>query len=309
MHEYENFDLETSTADAWTSFTERLGEVLEVMDETADLTIGLLAGDDEGSIPFVRFACDAARVLTVEAAGNALLAEKFQLGVPSLDLMERLGWNAPNVDGEHPTSCFWARFPQEDSAPAAALTVTTLREVYGVQHPAFLAPNQLADILTPRPEPLRGTTPFAAEDIVAYLAADRADLDRMIAAELAELYGHQPFRDADGDYAIRFGSTMVFVRSTPDAREVLVFSAVVHDVEGRSRAVEVLNDLNAEARYVRFQLVRDRVFVNMSVLAHPFVPAHLHQALSAVAQVADGVDDDLAAKLHGRTTFPNENPR
>ncbi|WP_028708339.1 T3SS (YopN, CesT) and YbjN peptide-binding chaperone 1 [Propionicicella superfundia] len=309
MHEYETFDLEASTADAWTSFTERLSEVLAVMDDTGDLSIGMLLADAEGETPFVRFACDAARVLTLEAASNAQLTERYQLGVTSLDLMSRMGWHDPNVDGEHPTPCFWARFDQEDAAAAAALTVRTLRDVYGVQHPAFLAPDQLADVLTPRPQPMQGRTPFAAEDVIAYLADDRAHLDAMIAEELTQLFGHEPFRDADGDYAIRFGSTMVFVRSTPDAREVLVFSAVVHDVEGRSRAVEVLNDLNSEARYVRFQLVRDRVFVNMSVLAHPFVPAHLHQAISAVAQVADGVDDDLAAKLHGRTTFPNENPR
>ena len=103
--------------------------------------------------------------------------------------------------------------------------------------------------------------------------------------------------------AIRVGSTMVFLRSTPDGAELVLFSALVHDVTGRSRACEVLNDLNVESRYGRFALHRDRVFVQLSVAAQPFVPAHLHQALSALSQIADGIDDELATKLGGRTTF------
>lgn len=308
MQEYEDFDLDRSTADAWQTFTERLAEVIGVMDDTAALTIGLLAASVEGSSPYIRFECDADRIITCEAASNGTLSELHQLGVIDLNLMNQLGWHDPNVAGDHPSADFWVRLPQDEADDIAALAVRTLRNVHGVQHPVFLAPDQLADVLTPRPEPL-GNTEFLAEDVIATIPADRRQLDQLVEAELVQLFGHDPLRDADGDYAIRFGSTMVFVRSTDDAREVLVFSAVVHDVEGRSRAVEVLNDLNSEARYVRFQLVRDRVFVNMSVLAHPFVPAHLHQALKAVAQVADGVDDELATKLHGRTTFPNENPR
>jgi hypothetical protein len=84
---------------------------------------------------------------------------------------------------------------------------------------------------------------------------------------------------------------------------VVVFAAVVHDIAGRSRAAEVLNDLNVEARWVKFQLVRDRVFVSLSVLAKPFVPEHLRQAVQIMSQVADGIDEELAAKLNGRTTF------
>jgi len=35
------------------------------------------------------------------------------------------------------------------------------------------------------------------------------------------------------------------------------------------------------------------------------VPAHLRQVLSVISQVADMIDDDLAEKLGGRTTFPS----
>jgi hypothetical protein len=98
----------------------------------------------------------------------------------------------------------------------------------------------------------------------------------------------------------------VFVRCTPDAQEVIVFSPLVHELEGRSRAMEVLSDLNTQARYLRFLLIRDRVYASMSVLAQPFVPAHLHQALAVVSRVADDLDHLLATKLRGRTTFSDE---
>ena len=96
---------------------------------------------------------------------------------------------------------------------------------------------------------------------------------------------------------------MLFLRTSDDGQEVVVFAAVVHDVAGRSRAAEVLNDLNVEARWVKFQLIRDRVFATVSVLAKPFVPAHLHRAVRILSDVADGIDDELAAKLRRRTTF------
>ena len=120
------------------------------------------------------------------------------------------------------------------------------------------------------------------------------------------MFGHRPIRDAEGDIAIRVGSTMLFLRVSADGWEIVVFATVVHDVSGRSRATEVLNDLNVDARWVKFQLIRDRVFVTLSVPARPFVPAHLHQAVRIMSQVADGIDEELATKLNGRTTFGDE---
>ena len=130
-----------------------------------------------------------------------------------------------------------------------------------------------------------------------------ADLDAAVAAQLTALLGHEPLRDDDGDLALRVGTSMVFLRPSRDAQEVLVFAPLVHDIEGRSRAMEVISDLNTEARFVRFMLIRDRVFVSLSIFAQPFVPAHLHQALRAVSVVSDEIDEHLASKLRGRTTF------
>ena len=313
MADIDDFDLDRSTAQAWAEFQSRLSEVISMIDDSADLTIGT-ESESHGPPPFVRLSSPRRDVIRCEAASNAVLGDDFQLSAELLTEMERLGWQPPTVDGEHssaaevaqPTANFWIELPQIESDRISELTVSALRDVYGVQHPIFLAPDQLAEVLQPTPPPIESGASIRvleSADLLPTMPRDQQHLNDLVDAELAEMYGHQPIRDAEGDVAIRVGSTMLFLRTSQDGQEVVIFAAVVHDVAGRSRAAEVLNDLNVEARWVKFQLIRDRVFVTISVLSRPFVPDHLHQAVRILSEVADGIDDELAAKLNGRTTF------
>ena len=322
MADIDDFDLDRSTAQAWAEFQSRLSEVISMIDDSADLTIGT-ESESDGPPPFVRLSSPRRDVIRCEAASNAVLGDDFQLSSELLTAMERLGWKPPTAGGEissavevtPPTANFWIELPQVESDRISELTVSALRDVYGVQHPIFLAPDQLAEVLQPTPPPIeRGASIRVLEaeraDLMTTMPRDQQHLNELVDAELAEMYGHQPIRDAEGDVAIRVGSTMLFLRTSQDGQEVVIFAAVVHDVAGRSRAAEVLNDLNVEARWVKFQLIRDRVFVTISVLSRPFVPAHLHQAVRILSEVADGIDDALAAKLDGRTTFSeHDGPR
>ena len=322
MADIDDFDLDRSTTQAWAEFQSRLSEVISMIDDSADLTIGT-GSESHGPPPFVRLSSPRRDVIRCEAASNAVLGDDFQLSSELLTAMERLGWKPPTAGGEissavevtPPTANFWIELPQVESDRISELTVSALRDVYGVQHPIFLAPDQLAEVLQPTPPPIeRGASIRVLEaeraDLMTTMPRDQQHLNELVDAELAEMYGHQPIRDAEGDVAIRVGSTMLFLRTSQDGQEVVIFAAVVHDIAGRSRAAEVLNDLNVEARWVKFQLIRDRVFVTISVLSRPFVPAHLHQAVLILSRVADGIDDELAAKLDGRTTFSeHDGPR
>ena len=296
-----DFDLDRSTAEAWSEFEHRLAEVLSVMDDSADLTISAESGPG-GLTPCLWFSCPERDLLRAEAGGQP--AAGSSPGVTSSAVapeqaaaLARAGWSAPTTTGPRPTPHFWLEDAQDHSDRVSARAVAALRDVFGVTHPVFLAPDQLGEVLRGSP---RDDQEYA---LVPRAAHDRQQLDALVDRELTRMYGHVPLRDGEGDVAIRVGSTMLFLRTSPDGQEVIVFAAVVHDVEGRSRAAEVLNDLNVEARWVKFQLVRDRVFVTFSVLARPFVAEHLHHAVRVLSEVADGIDEDLAAKLHGRTTF------
>ncbi len=303
------FDIDRSTAESWTAFAARLADVVSVMEDDAALTIGAFATEHDGPPPFVAFQALPGRRILARAASNAQLGPFFQLSADHAAAMERLGWRPPTPDAPATEATFTAEGTQEDAARLADLAVAALREVYGIPHPAFLAPDQLAEILTPPPPPELpppGRVEPAEGEVVAIPPTSREHLDQLVLDELVKLFGHAPVRDEAGDFGIRVGSTMVFVRSSGDGREVLVFAPVVHDLEGRSRAMEVLSDLNTETRFVRFLIVRDRVFVSLSLFARPFVPAHLRQALGLVSVTADAIDNELAAKLRGRTTFLDE---
>ncbi|MGL4832033.1 MAG: T3SS (YopN, CesT) and YbjN peptide-binding chaperone 1 [Propionibacteriaceae bacterium] len=302
-----DFDLDRSIAEAWLQFEQRLTEVVASIDETADLIID--AVEDNRGAGYVRFSLlptsdprhdGADPMILAEAATNAQLDEEHQLGAQQLQLLEDSGWEAP-VAEPGASACFSSVASQEGCDALVQRAIVALRDVYGVQHPVFLAPSQLAEILTDKP--IEVPAGFDPDDIQATVPGSSQHLVELVRRELFDLFGHDPIRDADGDFSVRVGSTMVFIRATADNREVLIFSPVVHDVDGRSRAMEILNDLNSESRYVRFELIRDRVFVQMSVLAMPFVPAHLHQAVKTVAEVADGIDESLSTRLGGRTTF------
>lgn len=287
MADIDNFDLDQSTAQAWTEFQARLAEVISVIDESDDLTIGVESAAERPG-PHITFSSRVRHVVRAEAADHA-----------ATEQMLPLGWQPPSASS--PGATFWLELPQEDSERLSATAVTTLRNVYGVPHPVFLEPSQLAEVL--RPQPPGSAAADALRSTTVAVPASREQLNDLMDAELTGLYGHRPIRDHEGDVAIRVGSTMMFLRTPADGQEIVVFAAVVHDLAGRSRAAEVLNDLNSEARWVKFHLVRDRVFVTLSILARPFVGAHLRQALSIISDVADGIDEELAAKLDGRTAF------
>ncbi len=294
----DDFDLDRSTAEAWAGFQNRLSEVISMMDDSGDLTINAESEGDPA--PFLRFSSPGRDVVRCEAASNASLGSTYRLNGDQVDAMTAMGWQQPSTEGPRPTPNFWVEDTQDQCDRVSELAVAALRDVFGVPHPVFLAPDQLTEVL-------RGPTPGEPVAVPAVRQASPPDaqrrLDALVDAELTELYGHPPLRDGEGDVAIRVGSTMIFLRTSADGQEVVVFAAVVHDIAGRSRAAEVLNDLNVEARWVKFQLVRDRVFVSLSVLARPFVAEHLRQAVRIMSQVADGIDEELAAKLNGRTTF------
>lgn len=303
-----DFDFEKSTAEAWASFEERLADVLSVMEDDATLRIGAVATETAGVPPFVLFRAIDGRRLRAQASGNDQVDPAFKMTTAQQDDLVARGWTPLGT----PERGFFREASQEDAPELAARAGDALRDIFQVPHPAFLAPDQLAEILTPPAKaelPAQVIPAFQPEQLVAVMPESRDHLDRLVGATLAAALGHAPMQDADGDFGIRVGSTMVFVRTSADGREVLVFSVLVHDVEGRSRAMEVLSDLNTDARFVRFILVRDRVFLSLSVYAQPFVPAHLRQALELVSLTSDAIDNDLAAKLRGRTTFTDDEPR
>jgi hypothetical protein len=306
MSAVSDFDLDASMERGWAEFTRRLVDVVSSMDPGGELTIGAVASGRNRRPPHVRFLCRPGGVMVVEVSGNSEIDDALRLNADSLTRLEAAGWRPPTAEGPDATPNLRREGSQDDVEPLVAAAVRVLRDEFGVPHPVFLEPDQLAEILTPAPQVELATAVVDAGEVTAVMPRDAEHLDSMVEASLTVVLGHAPMRDTDRDFAIRVGSSMVFVRVVDDAAEVLVYSVLVHEVEGRSRASEVINDLNSDTRFVRFFLVRDRLFASVSVLAQPFVAAHLRRAITTMSVLADGIDDHLALKLRGRTTFPDD---
>ncbi|HEY5788670.1 MAG TPA: hypothetical protein VIT65_28255, partial [Microlunatus sp.] len=145
MAEIDDFDLDRSTAQAWAEFTGRLAEVISMIDDSADLTIrSFSAGADP---PFVRLSSPSRLAIRAEAAANSSLGASYQLTEAQGKALEEAGWQPPDPDCPD----FSCDFSQDAAEEVAELVVGALRDVYGVQHPVFLDPDQLAGILRTEP--------------------------------------------------------------------------------------------------------------------------------------------------------------
>ena len=290
MADIDDFDIDRSIEQAWAEFQARLSEIISMIDDSADLTIGTeSASDDPGALPPAQQPAAAPGPLRggqQRRARRGLSADARTAGH---------AWSSwagsrrrSEADRRRPGN-FWVELPQDESRPdqraGRRRAPGRLRRAAPDLPGARPAGGGAA---AARPRRSRPRPPSAAADLAVRpersLGADHA----RAAGSTWTNWSTPSWRTCSA--TSRSATPRVTSPSgsgrpccscgpPPDGQEVVIFAAVVHDVAGRSRAAEVLNDLNVEARWVKFQLVRDRVFVTVSVLARPFVPAHLRQAV------------------------------
>lgn len=109
--------------------------------------------------------------------------------------------------------------------------------------------------------------------------------------------------DADGDVGIRYGSAMVFVRIEGDPPVLHLWAPVLSDVGTTAGLDEELNRRNVETAFARLLHVNGTVIAAMELFGVPYQPAHLLAGCELVGELADDVDDELAARFGGRTFF------
>lgn len=307
MSELDEFDLDRTVKRAWAVFQTRLADHVAAMADD-DVVLVELGGADptEGAAPYVQLEAAGGDLVRCEVSSNAHLDPLFALDARAERVLVELGWSTPTygVDDEPDSgsSNFHLDLERSYADRLAAMTVRAFRDVWSVAHPAFLVADALGD--TP-PDLDVGRSPDAEPPPLPEVAhpQGRDELQRVVDETLAVVFGHPPQKDTDGDIPVRSGSALVFVRVRPDAPVVEVFAPLVRDITGRTRAAEVVADLNRESTLIKFVLLDDAVLAVISLLATPFVPAHLHDMLAMLSQTADDIDDGLAERLNGRLMF------
>lgn len=313
MADHSDFDLDRSTGRAWSTFQVRLADYLTRMQDDHVLIIeaqsGLADDDEAGAAPYVHFTAWGGNLLRCEAVSNSYLDSTYALDEVGAAHLEALGWEAPTHGPEDESDSgsanYWLDVERGESDQVAAMTTRAFREVWSIAHPVFLKTNSFGTTEEP---PDLGIADATAEQAVqtlpdAVAPRDQDHLRELVDIALTQFFGHAPTKDADGDIPVRSGSALVFVQVHPSMPVVTLFAPLVRNISGRTRAAEVVGDLNRSWELVKFILVDDQVAATVHLPSLPFVARHLIAMLDLLSKLADELDEDLADRLDGRLTF------
>lgn len=286
----------------WPLFEDRLAGVLATLREDQFLILPV-----KQSARFIQFAGQGAFGMRAELSSNAYLPAADRLSEVQIRKLIDHGWTAPTAS---PAVSTPERDPDgspnffiEFSCPVvaeriAAHAVRALIDVLGLPHPGFLEylafdtdGNALvfsALGIKHAPRPGRQT----GEERAALLLATVSRI-----AGLGDL-GY----DADGDIGIRFGSVSVFISLLDNPVSVRLFAPLVTGVQATAELYAYLNEVNAGTSHMH---VFHRHDVIAAVSVFPIFPSDdeaFAGALRRFCEIADGLDDLLAAQFDGHSS-------
>lgn len=314
MDDFSDFDLDRSAGRAWSTFQQRLADYLVEMHDGHTLGLSaqssLDAVSEAGAAPYVQVKALSPGLLRAEAVSNAYLDSTYALDDAGRARMEALGWAAPTYEPQDEPNTgstnYWFEVERRLGDRVAAMTTRAFREVWSIPHPVFL---RIEFFGTAQEPPDLGIAAATVERTVpalpqAVTPRDNDHLRELVDTVLTQEFGRPPMKDAEGDIPVRSGSALVFVQVPDDMPMVTLFSPLVRDISGRTRAAEIVSDLNRRWPLVKFVLAGDQVVAMVQVLALPFAPKHLAAMLELLSTAADRLDDVLVERLDGRLAFP-----
>ncbi len=181
----------------------------------------------------------------------------------------------------------------------AHLGVGVLRDTFGIPHPTFLQGGFLSSNAAEEPGAADQEVE-AIDPMTTYVPESPLELDQIVEKILSSLLGRPVWQDEDGDYPMRYGSVVVFVRPRAEEPIVELLSPVVRDVENRDQALLELSILNRRAAFISYHLEGTTIVARVHLPAFPLVANHLIELLSTMSQTLDRADEDLALRVGGR---------
>lgn len=314
MTDFSGFVLEHSVDRGWAQFEYWLADVLCQTIDGDVLVVSREVGPGEPERtqqPHVEFTTGADGRIRGEVSSNRSLDRKFWLNEDQCAQLIALGFEAPSSAAaalaSNRSTNFRHDVPRADVATLAHMSVSALREAFGILHPAFLSlsgdihqvyDNELVDepavpdSLFPMGAdgiPVSGTLArnwAIAEAGPLAMPESPAHLRQLIEQALAPVLGRRPLVDEDGDFVVAREGALVFIRVVESAPVVAVFSELVRGIGNSEAAVREVAELNASVEMVKFFLVGDRIVAGCTLPANPFVGGHLRELLDLVASVA-----------------------
>ncbi|WP_242676644.1 hypothetical protein [Rhodococcus sp. ABRD24] len=317
MSDVESSEFDRGVQRAWARYRSHLADRIAAIGPEDQLILeSTYESDDiDGRVPFVQCQSTVGTdgiVVRCEIPDDLLLPPHRRLTGADAERLVELGWTRPARDplGAGPDvddgPAFFVEQAPRWADRLAAMAVSVFRDTWGVPHPAFLDTQSFGDDLDvewqQRAESVVAERP-ALDRHVAIQPRDTPHLRELIALTLTDLHGRAPEVDADGDIILRFGSALALVIANESTPEVQLWAPLVRDISGRTRASELITDLNRRWPYLRFALFEDRLRVMIDMLADPFVPQHLIEMVEHLSDFLSGVDEEFAAHFGGCLHF------
>ncbi len=276
MSTFEVPNLDSSTEQDWRAFASRLADRLA---SGGDLTIA----------PSYEPGVQGRREMRFHPTHRgAILCSASGLSTP------KPPWLPSDVAGIHvfekPTS--WVDH-------MSALVVAEFRWTWNLPHPSFL---RGVEELQTHPQS-RTAIPVDASKLS--LPSGKDGLRAVVEDTLRTLLPDRVDTSTDGSLIVSLGSLAAHV-SIPDLTGICVYVPIVEKIGGRTRAAEIVADLNKHHLHLKFLLEDDRVKVESSIDAHPFVPAHLVRAIDRLTAFTSGLDEAFANNLGGVMAGPRQ---
>lgn len=274
----------------WLQLRGRLADTLGCLEDGHFLV--LQTRDDEPY--YVQFAAHGADGLRAEAVSNRFLHGWRRLDRTAHGRLRRLGWRPPTDIGDGPVN-WWRSFSAGDPLDeAAGLAVNTLRKVFEIPRPVGLVYHAFArtreEILLPTLGLEREPARQPLEERVALALKDFLETDELV-------------RDGDGDWPLRSGDDMVYVRVVADRGYVSVFSPALFEVDPSPDLVAAVNEFNCSIRGARASVSGKTVVVSAEMDDQPEVGHTVINAFKAVSSLTEACAGELQSRFGGRRYF------
>jgi hypothetical protein len=299
----------------WEELEARLASALERLPAGTFLAVSLAWRGRGGAAPFVRFVNLGRPGFRAEASANLDLAPVHALTPDAEERLGRLGWQWPRPDDGQDRN-FHREWPNPAPWPeVASLAIRTLRDVFGVAGPGrlrslhrgmpgFLGRLARLDLGIPLERAPRYRHLPAGEEETEGAGGTRAlsDLNIRVEEALRAFLGlPELIRDADGDIPVRVGSALIYVRAVSGTPPLVqLFSPVLDDVELTLPLLEALNDINQRILFGRIFWGHRGVVVAMELTGVGLTNAQVAFACVQLGNLADHLDDELAARFGPR---------
>ncbi|MEN8672872.1 hypothetical protein [Nocardioides sp.] len=297
----DELDLDEATDAAWVGFRRRLADHLAVMAQGAELRLEVSAGVDDSSArvrPCLVVCALDAELVAVEWASDGAGAVWVHTQA-DVAAMAGLGWDETVThDGvDHRCAAVEPRRADE----LAVLLVRTLREVYDVPHPSFLAAGGLE--VDPAAAPARvdeGEEPEGPGEYVELegVPTDGEHLQLMVDAALSEVFPDLR-HDEDGDIPIVAGSSVAYVRVLPDRPCIELFAVIVIRPDDPDRVPGELVLLNDAHPLWKFSQRGDRIEMRHQLVALPFSAYGLRMMVRRFTGEVDDIARGLTVRVGG----------